>query len=221
MLAEQPSDRYRYFAVLITASLLLGMFTSKPLAPTMAWGDDTPESVEKDKDTASNKASDDKASDDSQQPETDQYGRVKVKPRRSSAAALAKGEINFDDLVFDIEKDAKLDVEKLTKEVRSLVGKKVKLKGYILPSTLFSDTNIKQFVLVRDNRECCFGPGAALYDCVMVEMVDGNTADYSTLPVTVTGKFEIDTKSYAYPGGKGPKGASHLAIFRIRGVSVK
>ena len=39
--------------------------------------------------------------------------------------------------------------------------------------------------------------------------------------VTVEGKFKIDTKSYKYPGGKGPRGASHFAIFQIDGVSVK
>ena len=102
-----------------------------------------------------------------------------------------------------------------------LDGKKVKLRGYILPSTLFKETNIEQFVLVRDNQECCFGPGAALYDCVIIEMVPGKTTNFVTRPVTVEGKFKIDTKSYKYPGGVGPKGASHFAIFKIAGTSVK
>ena len=76
-------------------------------------------------------------------------------------------------------------------------------------------------MLVRDNQECCFGPGAALFDCVMVEMIPGNTTDFVTRPVTVEGKFLIDTESYKYPGGKGPKGASHLAVFKIAGEKVK
>ena len=80
---------------------------------------------------------------------------------------------------------------------------------------------ISQFVLVRDNQECCFGPGAALFDCVIIEMVPGKTTDFVTRPVTVEGKFKIDTKSYKYPGGVGPKGASHFAIFKIAGTSVK
>ncbi|EMI16576.1 lipoprotein [Rhodopirellula maiorica SM1] len=144
-----------------------------------------------------------------------------VVERKSSDASIAKGDITFDDLKFDIEKDAAFEKGALTPDVKRLDGIKVKLRGYILPSTLFKETDIDQFVLVRDNQECCFGPGAALFDCVIVEMLPGRTTDFVTRPVTVEGKFKIDTEKYKYPGGKGPGGASHFAIFRIEGMSVK
>jgi hypothetical protein len=147
--------------------------------------------------------------------------RKVVEDRSSSAASKAKGEINFDDLKFDIEKDQAFEKSQLNEDVKSLVGKKVKLRGYILPATLYKDKGIGQFVLVRDNQECCFGPGAALFDCVWVDMVPGKTTDFVTRPVTVEGKFEIDTETYKYPNGAGPRGASHFAIFRIEGTSVK
>mgnify|MGYP001827771532 FL=1 len=147
--------------------------------------------------------------------------RQKVEQRKSSQAARAKGEINFDDLKFDLEKDQPFDGSLLTDEIRQLDGTTVKLRGYILPSTLFSETNISQFVLVRDNQECCFGPGAALFDCVMVEMVPGETTDFVTRPVTVEGKFVIDTESYRYPPGYSPTKATHLAVFRIEGEAVR
>lgn len=147
--------------------------------------------------------------------------RPKVEVRKSSNSSRAKGDINFDDLSFKIEKDAKFQPELLTDEIKKLDGVKVKLRGYILPSTLFKETNIDQFVLVRDNQECCFGPGAALFDCVIVEMVPGKTTDFVTRPVTVEGKFKIDTEKYKYPNGVGPRGASHFAIFKIDGVNVK
>ncbi|MGB7326231.1 MAG: DUF3299 domain-containing protein [Rubripirellula sp.] len=146
---------------------------------------------------------------------------TKVIDQSSSAASKAKGEINFDDLKFDIDKDAAFAPKMLNNDVKGLDGKKVKLRGYILPATLFKETDIDQFVLVRDNQECCFGPGAALFDCVIVEMVPGKTTDFVTRPVTVEGKFKIDTEKYKYPGGAGPKGASHFAIFKIDGISVK
>lgn len=149
-------------------------------------------------------------------------GRVKgVVERKSSQASKAKGEINFDDLKFEIVKDAPFQDSMLSDDVKKLVGQKVKLRGYILPATLFKETNIDQFVLVRDNQECCFGPGAALFDCVIIEMLPGKTTDFVTRPVTVEGRFKIDTKKYEYPGGKGPRGASHFAIFKIDGLSVK
>ncbi len=147
--------------------------------------------------------------------------KTKVEVRKSSDSARAKGDINFDDLSFKIEKDAKFKPALLTDDIKKLDGVKVKLRGYILPSTLFKETNIDQFVLVRDNQECCFGPGAALFDCVIVEMVPGNTTDFVTRPVTVEGKFKIDTEKYKYPNGVGPRGASHFAIFKIDGVKVK
>ncbi|MDA8745750.1 DUF3299 domain-containing protein [Rubripirellula amarantea] len=144
-----------------------------------------------------------------------------VEDRSSSDASKAKGEINFDDLKFEIEKDQAFEPSQLNADVQALNGKKVKLRGYILPATLYKETGIDQFVLVRDNQECCFGPGAALFDCVMIEMEPGRTTDFVTRPVTVEGKFEIDVEKYKYPNGVGPKGASHLAIFRIRGLNVK
>jgi hypothetical protein len=156
-----------------------------------------------------------------QRGEVDNRGRQVVEERKSSESSLAKGEINFDDLKFEIEKDAAFTDSMLNETVKSLVGRKVKLRGYILPATLYKETNIEQFVLVRDNQECCFGPGAALFDCVMIKMVPGKTTDFVTRPVTVEGKFQINTEEYKYPGGKGPRGASHFAIFEIAGESVK
>ncbi|QDT08094.1 hypothetical protein K239x_00230 [Planctomycetes bacterium K23_9] len=160
--------------------------------------------------------------------QTDQSTDAAIDPRtkgvvikKSSAAARAKGEITFDDLQFKIKKDAKFTDEMLDDDVKSLDGINVRLTGFILPTTLFKETGIDQFVLVRDNQECCFGPGAALFDCVIVEMQGDNTTDFVTRPVTVHGKLKIDTKKYKYPGGKGPRGTTHFAIFRIEGQKVE
>ena len=49
----------------------------------------------------------------------------------------------------------------LTPAVKKLTGKPIRIRGYILPS--FQQAGIKQFVLVRDNMQCCFGPGQAAY----------------------------------------------------------
>ncbi|TVP98684.1 MAG: DUF3299 domain-containing protein [Planctomycetaceae bacterium] len=134
--------------------------------------------------------------------------------KAARATARARGEITFDDLKFDIEPDAPYDGSMLTDDIRELDGKVVKLRGYILPSTLFRETNIDEFVLVRDNQECCFGPGAALFDCVVVNLVGGVRTDFTTRPVTVTGKFQL--KEYKYPDDSG-----HFAIFNLQGTAVK
>lgn len=103
----------------------------------------------------------------------------------------------------------------ITDSLRELDKKTVKLRGFILPTSVFQQTGIKQFVLVRDNQECCFGPGAMLYDCVIVEMAAGQSATFSTRVVTVKGKFEIDTESFRYPD------SGHYAVFKMTAEEVK
>jgi hypothetical protein len=99
----------------------------------------------------------------------------------------------------------------LTPEIEALSGQRIRIRGYILPTP--QKRGIKQFVLVRDNQECCFGPGAALYDCVLVEMQPGRTAEFSIRPVAVEGVFDINVIT-------GPDDKP-LAIYRIQGEQVR
>ena len=144
--------------------------------------------------------------------QTDEQRKPAPPPARPTVKS--KGEISFDDLKFEILPDAPYDASMLTDELRALDGKVVKLRGYILPSTLFREKNIDEFVLVRDNQECCFGPGAALFDCVVVNLVGDTRTNFTTLPVTVTGTFKL--KEYKYPDDSG-----HFAIFNLQGTAVK
>jgi hypothetical protein len=120
-------------------------------------------------------------------------------------------DITFDDIKFDIEKGAPFKRSMLTEKIEKLADTPIKIRGYILPS--FQQKGIKQFVLVRDNMECCFGPGAALYDCILVEMAPDKSASFTVRPVSVEGKFEIS--EFIGPDGK------HLAIYRMVGEAVK
>ena len=106
-----------------------------------------------------------------------------------SRGRLSTKEITFDDIKFDIEKDGKFERSMLTPAIEELVGRTVRIRGYILPT--FQQSGIRNFVLVRDNLECCFGPGAALYDCIVVDMTAGQSVDYTTRPVAVEGVFGI------------------------------
>lgn len=119
-------------------------------------------------------------------------------------------DLTFDDIAFEMEKGEPFARSMLPQEIEELSNQKIRIRGYILPS--FESRGIKQFVLVRDNMECCFGPGAALYDCILVEM-KGSGVDFTVRPVTVEGIFEI--KEYLGPDGK------HLAIYRMEGESAK
>ena len=95
--------------------------------------------------------------------------------------------------------------------IEALDGQRMRIRGFILPTP--QKRGIKTFVLVRDNQECCFGPGAALYDCILVEMAPGKTIEFSIWPVAVEGTFSINEVI-------GPDGR-HWAIYRIDGEAVK
>lgn len=141
-----------------------------------------------------------KADDDKRPPR-------RVPPRR-------KGEISFDTLLFEMDKNESYDPSLVTEEIRALENKPVTIRGFILPASVFQQVGIKQFVLVRDNQECCFGPGAALYDCIMVKMMGDSSASFSTRPVAVKGKFHV-TENYKFPDG------TYMAIYEMEATEVK
>ena len=119
--------------------------------------------------------------------------------------------ITFDDIKFEMKKGTPFKRDMLTTAIEDLHEQKVTIRGYILPG--FQQKGITQFVLVRDNMECCFGPGAAIYDCIVVEMIAGTSASFTVRPVSVTGTFKID--EFKDPDG------NHLAIYHLDGEVVK
>ncbi len=132
-------------------------------------------------------------------------------PAPARRTASAPREVTFDDIKLDMEKGTPFTRDLLPKRVTALAGERIRIRGYILPS--FQQTGLTQFVLVRDNQECCFGPGAALHDCIVVRMEPGKTTSFSIRPVAVAGTFRIDEL-------RAPDG-THLAIYAMEGEEVK
>lgn len=120
-------------------------------------------------------------------------------------------DLTFDDVKFDLEPEDAFSADKLTDEIRQIDGQKIKIRGYIRPS--FSQRGLKNFVFVRDNKECCFGPNAAIYDCMLVKLKKETTTDYTVRPVTVEGTFYL--KPYQGPDG------NTWAIYRMKNATVK
>ena len=109
-------------------------------------------------------------------------------------------EISFDALAIPIEIDQDYEERMMRDELRKLEGKRIVIRGYILPASVYQDRNIKQFVLIRDNQQCCFGPGAKIYHNMQIDMAEGTTADFTTRPVTLKGEFHI--RPWHAPDGK-------------------
>lgn len=142
-------------------------------------------------------------------------------PRASALPASKKNVGEFQEATFDtiklaLEKDQPFDPALLTPEVKALDGQNIRIRGYIHPN-VFRQTGITQFVLVRDNQQCCFGPGAALHDCIIVEMKPGKSTDFSVRPVTVEGKFTL--VEWLDPDPEAAR--KHLAIYHLDGERVQ
>lgn len=134
-----------------------------------------------------------------------------ARTRVLSAAGDKPYDKTFDDLRFEIALTEPFRRDLLTDSIEKMFGERIRIRGFILPTA--QKSGLKQFVLVRDNQECCFGPGAAIYDCIFVEMQPGKTAEYTIRPVAVEGKF--DFKEIVGPDGR------HLAIYHVDGETVR
>ncbi|MCE9546270.1 MAG: DUF3299 domain-containing protein [Planctomycetia bacterium] len=133
-----------------------------------------------------------------------------VAPPAPAAAGRIR-DISFDTIKFPMTKNQPFKRSLITPQIEALAGQPVRIRGFILPS--FKQHGLTQFVLVRDNMQCCFGPGAALYDCVLVEMDAGKSTDYAVRPVAVEGVFDI--REVTGPDDK------CLAIYHLQGRDVK
>jgi hypothetical protein len=127
------------------------------------------------------------------------------------AANQPRVDITFDAIKLDMQKDDPFRPALITPKIQALEGRRVKIRGYILPS--FQQAGLTQFVLVRDNLQCCFGPGAALYDAIVVEMRPGRSTDFTIRPVAVEGVFAV--RELLDPDGK------TLAIYHLDGEAVQ
>lgn len=135
-------------------------------------------------------------------------------PTKSSIQKAEKAEkrkpvvITFDDVKLNIEEDMVFEDSMLTDRVRELDGKYVRVRGFICAETTFQQTDIKQFILIRDY-SCKFGPGGQFHHNMMVELEPDDAIDFTTRPVTVEGKLTLDPK-------EGPNGKT-WSIYRLKG----
>jgi hypothetical protein len=75
---------------------------------------------------------------------------------------------------------------------RSLDGRNVLLKGYMYPGK--QQRGITQFLLVRDQGDCCFGGNPKITDRVLVQLKDPNHPsgiDFSPRLAKIAGRFAI------------------------------
>ncbi|MFV0446443.1 MAG: hypothetical protein ACK5Q5_22955 [Planctomycetaceae bacterium] len=84
----------------------------------------------------------------------------------------------------------------IPEEVKALVGKDIYLKGFMYPTGRRYD--ITDFLLCKDNAQCCFGGQPALQDMIAVRLNDNKTTIHSDSLVGVAGKLQLNQE---YRGG--------------------
>jgi predicted membrane channel-forming protein YqfA (hemolysin III family) len=86
-------------------------------------------------------------------------------------------------------------------DISSLEGKNVFIKGYIRPDSITVPRGIDQFLLVRDNNQCCFGDMSKIkyYDQILVKMTGDHRVDFSRGVFNIGGVLHIEPQ-YAMPG---------------------
>lgn len=109
--------------------------------------------------------------------------------------------ISFDDV--DLLKVMNLDPvpadapERLPKWLKELDGKRIRVRGFMFPP--FQDTDIRGFVLARDNQICCFGRTPKEYDLVEIFLRKGVSTHYiQNRPFDVVGIFRIKSEIEKY-----------------------
>jgi hypothetical protein len=82
-------------------------------------------------------------------------------------------------------------------EIAALDGKRIFIKGYIRPDSIPVSRGIKEFLLVRDNNQCCFGDLSKInyFDQMYVNMVGSQTVDYSQGVFRMGGILKIEPQN--------------------------
>jgi len=73
--------------------------------------------------------------------------------------------------------------------VRALDGRDVLLKGYMYPGK--QQQGIVQFLLVRDQGDCCFGGNPKITDRVLVHLADPTGIEFSPRLRKIAGRFHV------------------------------
>lgn len=70
---------------------------------------------------------------------------------------------------------------------------KVFIKGYIRPDSITFTKNLRDFLLVRDNQQCCFGDLSKVkyFDQIQVRLGPGLTTDFSRGVFRLGGKMKV------------------------------
>jgi hypothetical protein len=81
---------------------------------------------------------------------------------------------------------------KFPDQVSSLSGKRATVRGYIYPTS--QSRGIGEFILMKDQGTCCYGPQTQYTHFMWVRIVKGPRVNYTRDPLEVTGTFRLNER---------------------------
>ena len=101
-------------------------------------------------------------------------------------------EVLFRDLKIDRSTAADTnETVDLPNSIAQWDNRKIRITGFFYPPSIWQQTGIEEFVLVRDNQ---MSLRPEFDEWIVVKMSDGQTTDFSVRPVTVTGRISVTTR---------------------------
>lgn len=94
--------------------------------------------------------------------------------------------ISYDDLQPQPD-----DTDIVPTQARQLDGQKVFIKGYVYQPTGGQTRGLRQFILVRDRGQCCFGGNPKITDMILVRLTGGLEAEFNMQPRKLAGTFRV------------------------------
>jgi hypothetical protein len=86
-------------------------------------------------------------------------------------------------------------------EALELEGKKIFIKGFVYPGR--QSEGIREFLLVRDRGDCCFGGDPKITDRILVKLDPPLTLTYAQRLHKLAGKFHVEVQQNAIDGARG------------------
>jgi hypothetical protein len=101
----------------------------------------------------------------------------------------------------ELQPDPAVAGQQLPPSALELEGKKIFIKGFIYPGR--DKDRIRQFLLVRDQGDCCFGGNPKITDRIQVTLVDPLRLTFQSRLHKVGGTFHVAPVNTAVGGAKG------------------
>jgi hypothetical protein len=101
----------------------------------------------------------------------------------------------------DLQPDPAVAQQHVPPSALALEGKKIFIKGFVYPGR--EKDGIRQFLLVRDQGDCCFGGNPRITDRIQVTLVGRLRLKYESRLHKVAGKFHVAASDTAVGGAKG------------------